>query len=429
MNECRFQFAGRWLAVFLSFCGMAVLFAREVVPAIEPQVTASSYQPGHSPAAAIDGDRFSVGEGAGWISAPGETRSWWQIDFGHQRRIGALLQIVGTHTFVFENAPTHYVWRGSRDGLVWEDLPGARGDQESRMYRLHRLQRAQEVRFLRLEIASCQGVASCLREVEFYDNPRVAPIFPEWVVAVNVTHDGRLPGHGREFIPLAQRCDPRIQAQQVWLTDFTPEFLAVEPRPLAAFLSGSFKDWCEVDRTHWRGVQRVLREARTPLWASCGGAQGLAIVAENGVDAPWDCPHCRDPRHPKLPIYGHIGHQHPGDAHSCGDYSDCVFERGPHRIRAVLPDPVFSGLDAEFEAMESHCGQIEFAPKGWRVIAVGGQGTKTRNQCLRLDGRPIYAAQFHIEMDGTPETSRSIMHGFLGLARDWQRPRGLLRGR
>ena len=48
-----------------------------------------------------------------------------------------------------------------------------------------------------------------------------------------------------------------------------------------------------------------------------------------------------------------------------------------------------------------------------------GQGTVTKVQCLRVDGRPIYAAQFHIEMAGTPENSRTIMGNFLKLARDW----------
>lgn len=73
------------------------------------------------------------------------------------------------------------------------------------------------------------------------------------------------------------------------------EFLKIEPRPLCAFLSGNFTDWCEVDRRAWRGVEQVLRRKHLPLWASCGGAQGLAILSEYGTRQPWDCPHCRDP--------------------------------------------------------------------------------------------------------------------------------------
>jgi len=50
-----------------------------------------------------------------------------------------------------------------------------------------------------------------------------------------------------------------------------------------------------------------------------------------------------------------------------------------------------------------------------------GPGALTENQCLRVRDRYIYAAQFHIEMSGTPETSRTIMRNFLDLARGWGR--------
>lgn len=135
---------------------------------------------------------------------------------------------------------------------------------------------------------------------------------------------------------------------------------------------------------------------------------------------PWDCPHCRDPLQPKSPIYGHIGHT---DMKKCGDYSGCIFEKGPHKILQVKADPVFQGLPKEFLAMESHCGQVEYLPKGWEWIAGAGEGTTTKMQCLRLADFPIYAAQFHIEMEGTPEASRQIMENFLGIARDWRASR------
>ena len=103
----------------------------------------------------------------------------------------------------------------------------------------------------------------------------------------------------------------------------------------------------------------------------------------------------------------------------CGDYSGCIFERGPHWVKAVAEDPVFKDLPREFQVMESHCGQIEWPPKGWSLIATAGPDTKTKTQCIRMNGRPIYAAQFHIEMTGTPETSRQIMANFLGIAKAW----------
>jgi GMP synthase-like glutamine amidotransferase len=86
----------------------------------------------------------------------------------------------------------------------------------------------------------------------------------------------------------------------------------------------------------------------------------------------------------------------------------------------VEDDVVFRGLPDAFQVMESHCGQLEWPPAGWSLIATAGAGTLTKTQCLRRDGLPIYAAQFHIEMAGTPENSRRIMSNFLTLAKKWQ---------
>ena len=132
----------------------------------------------------------------------------------------------------------------------------------------------------------------------------------------------------------------------------------------------------------------------------------------------WDCPHCRDPLHPKSPIYGHIGHK--GTAlKKCSDYSECLFEKGKTRVLSLAEDPVLAGLPREFEIIESHCGQIEYAPRGWLHIVTKGTGGQTRFQCLRRADRYIYAAQFHIELPGTPENSRLIMSNFLHLAQEW----------
>jgi len=382
------------------------------------KVTASSSAAGYEAGGALNGDRFSLERGSAWKGETNASRWWWQVEFAQPRTVGAILQVVGDHSFVFRQAPRRFVWQRSEDGTHWSDLPGTAITNEQRLYRIHRLPRAVTTRFLRLDIAAVAGEFPTLREVEFYADPQAALAFPDWIVAVNVTHDFKLPNHGQEFIPLAKSAasGAALQAQQVWLDVFNEEFLKAEPRPLCAFLSGSFKDWCEVDRATWRGVQEVLRNGNLPMWASCGGAQGLAILAETGVEKPWDCPHCRDAKNPKTPIYTHIGHtaQRP-----CGDYSGCIFERGPHWVRAVTDDPVFRNLPREFQVMESHCGQIEWPPKGWNLIATAGRDSKTKTQCIRRNDRPIYAAQFHIEMDGTPETSKQIMSNFLAVARAW----------
>jgi hypothetical protein len=364
----------------------------------------------------MDGDRFSTEPHHAWQAQAGDRTAWWQVQFDPPRPIGAILQINGDHPFVLHNAPRRYVWQTSLDGVTWRTLQETSITNESRLYRLHRLGSADLARFLRTEITETSGTAPTLREVEVFESTTAHVAFPEWIVAVNTTDQPVLPGHGQEFIPLARACPgwEGVQAQQIWLSDFNEKFAEVEPRPLCAFLSGNFKDWCQIDREPWRGTQELLRRGDLPMWASCGGAQGLAILAETGVDQPWDCPHCRDPRAPKTPIYTHIGHT---GSRPCGDYSGCIFERGAHLVKPLVPDPVFSGLGDEFNVMESHCGQIEWAPRGWELIATAGKGTLTKVQCLRQRDHCIYAAQFHIEMQGTPETSRRIMSNFLSEAK------------
>ncbi len=185
------------------------------------------------------------------------------------------MQIVGDHEFALRNAPKSYAWEISQDGHLWRPLAGAAQIDERRLYRLHRLPRAERGRFIRLNIQAAHGDFPVVREIEIWPDPQAPILFPDWVVAVNVTHDSRLPGEGQAFIPLAKSCagGHSLQAQQIWLTDLCDTFLAAEPRPLCGFLSGSYRDWCEVNREHWRGVQEVLSDKRLPLWASCGGAR------------------------------------------------------------------------------------------------------------------------------------------------------------
>lgn len=163
-------------------------------------------------------------------------------------------------------------------------------------------------------------------------------------------------------------------------------------------------------------MQEVLANRHLPMWGACGGAQILAILQETGVDRPWDCPRCRDPAAPLLPVYSHIGHTDDGP---CGDYSHCIAERGVTKLRVVAQDPVLDGLAPVFEIVESHVGQIAYVPSGWDRIVTKGPGAHTENQCLRVQDRYIYAAQFHIELPGTPDNSRRIMSNFLSLAKQW----------
>lgn len=383
-----------------------------------PFASASSANPDFDASGALDGKRFATEAGSAWQGRAGERAWWWQVRFAEPRSVGAVLQINGDHPLVFRNAPKSYVWQISLDGRTWQDLPETATRDERRLFRIHRLQEARTVRYLRLSITAAEGKFPTLREVEIYPATDAKIPFDLWFITVQTDEENWASDRPDGFTALARQCKgwENVQAQQVWLGTFDEAFAAAEPRPLCAFLSGNLKDWCQRTREPWRGTQEVLAKRNLPLWAACGGAQGLAILSDVGVEKPWDCPHCRDPKNPKLPIYTHIGHT--GKC-PCGDYSCCIFERGRYNALQVCRDPAFAGLPREFAIMESHCGQIAYPPKGWALVVTKGRGGHTVCQCLRVKDRPVYAAQFHIEMPGTAENSQRIMGNFLEAARRW----------
>jgi hypothetical protein len=404
----------------VAFVLLAALVARS---ARALETSASSSQDASSAAGALAGDRFSVEPAHLWKGLPGEKVWWWQCRWEEPRDVGAILQIVGDDPLLLQNVPHRYVWQASLDGRAWTDLNETAVDSERRLYRLHRLRTPRRLQYLRLRISAALGEFPVLRHNDVYDKVDARVDFPDWIVAVGTIDRPeweKKKGEGKQFVPLARSCPgwENLQAQCVWLDSFDEKFVSAEPRPLCAFLSGNFSDFCQKERDVWRGTDEIVKAGHLPIWAACGGAQGLAILAETGVDKPWDCPHCRDPKNPKSPIYGHIGHTG-ATLRKCGDYSECLFERGKSRVLTLADDPVFEGLPREFEIMESHCGQIEYAPQGWVHIVGKGTGGKTNFQCLRVKDRYIYAAQFHIEMAGTPENSRLIMANFLKLAKEW----------
>ncbi len=382
------------------------------------QATASSSASGFDADGAVNGDRFAVEPDTAWKGRKGAGPWWWQVRFPQVRSIGAILQINGDHPTVLRNAPKRYVWRWSADGEIWHNLRETETLRERRLFRLHRLREPVEARFLRLHIYETEGDMPTLREAEVYAQPDAKVSFGDWVVAVTTDEDPTLPAGGGRFIRLAKACKgwEGLHAQEVWLDTFDEAFVAAEPRPLCAFLTGNSTEWCQRMQEPWRGTRAVLQKRHLPIWAACGGAQGLAILDAIGMERAWDCPRCRDPKNPLLPIYTHIGHTGPA---RCGDYSKNIFEHGKFNVRPVARDPAFAGLPEEFAIMEAHCGQIEYVPEGWVRVVTRGNGAKTKNQCLRVKDRYIYAAQFHMEMNGTPENSRAIMGNFLGLAREW----------
>lgn len=403
------------------FIGLVlVLFSPTSVLAIETNwtVSTSGTAEGTSETGALDGNRMSTDSKSLWKGTKAQ-KAFWQVTFPESREIGAILQINGDHPLALQNAARNYYWQGSLDGTSWKVLRETVTHHEKRLYRIHRLAEPVKVRHLRLVVNLTTGDAPTLREVEFFSEVDAKIPFDDWIVAISSHEDPDQPLVGKPFVQLARTCDgmENLPAQCLWHGDFDESFVSAEPRPLCAFLSGSYLEWCQCAREPWRGVEKVLKSRRLPMWGACGGGQILAILEVTGVDRPWDCPRCRDPNSPLLPVYSHIGHL--GDS-PCGEYDQNIWERGIYQMQITANDPVLEGVPEVFEIMESHIGQMDFVPPGWTRIITKGPGAHTINQGLRVNTAPIYAVQFHMETFAkTHDVSRTIMSNFLREAKAW----------
>jgi hypothetical protein len=406
--------------------------------------TASSSASGFDPCGACNGDRFLAGSGQAWRGDFEQSSWWWQLSFTNPTQVGSILQIVGDQPDYLNRAPGNYVWQWSADNSTWHDISQTAVSNERRMYRIHRFTSPISAQYWRISITSCsRGSCPVLREVEFYPQTDAPIDFPDWIVPVNIMPEPEhayLPNNDvTRFIPLARRCVgwSGLKAQETLMQDFNDAFCAAEPRPLCAFLSGSYLDWCQVPGDAFTGVYEVLYNKHLPVWGSCGGCQLMGILWENGIPLPtlnykgvsvtWDCPHCRIPSIPKTPIYTHVGHSAgapPILEIACGDYYYCTGEpwtHGPFHIAKVNSDDAFAALPLEFLVWESHIGQITYLPTSgdWTLVATHGTDSVTYMQCMRLTGYPIYAAQFHIEMEPYTSDGIQIMTNFLDMAKAW----------
>jgi hypothetical protein len=397
-------------------------------------IVASSSQPGFDPYGAYDGSRFDGNPGKCWKGMAGQGSWSWQINFSIPRQIGSVLMIMGEPgeagtelEFYQNNAPSNYKWQCSDDGYNWYDIEESVISGEKRLFRIQRFNSQIVTRHLRLAITGCAGSYPTLREVELYGDTDANIIFENWIVPVDITNEPGIPyGNTSWFVAVARRCSGwgSVQAQQMWVGDFNEAFLNVEPYPLCLFISGSFDEWCQVNRSYFTGLQEVVLNGNIPIWGSCGGAQVLGLINEPGCQNPWDCPRCRYNHNPAWsPIYRHIGYINPGiEPQACGDYSNCIYESGAYLIKKMISDPVFAGLSDPFYVLESHCGELAYLPAGWSQIGGKGAGTLTNIQCFRKNDKPIYGAQFHIENDFNTDTNNNatrIMTNFLGLAQQW----------
>ena len=214
----------------------------------------------------MDGDRFSTAAS----SATGKESRATRAGGGKSSSPRFATSEPSFRSLAITNLPCatrrkRYVWQASLDGLRWDDLEETATDDERRIFRFHRLSHSRKARWMRLAIATAEGEAPALREVEFYGDPHAEIAFPPWAVVVSTTGSSKVPGEGgAAFRRLARSCrglGPAPSSRTSGWAISQSDFIAAEPRPLCAFLSGNFIDWCQQKREQWRGTADILQAA------------------------------------------------------------------------------------------------------------------------------------------------------------------------
>ncbi|MHC5037612.1 MAG: discoidin domain-containing protein [Planctomycetota bacterium] len=368
------------------------------------KVFASSTWPGYPASGACDGHRYSRGKGHYWCGAKGEPSWGWEIEFPHPETVAKVLLVMGSRENVRRYAPTDYKWVCGDDGRTWKTIGGSEVTGETRLFRILRFDPPQTARFFRMIITATCDAAPALREVEMVAEPGEDLRPDPWFYSVNIDGSGKLPASAADFLPLARRCPgwETVRTQFIQVEDLREESLQAEPRPLCAFVGRSNLDWCQRKPETFRRLEKILKNRSLPLWGSGAGAQLLLILEAHGTQTPWVCPHCEWSRKDRFKeaanpfIYGHI--QCRGKP-KCGEIP-CAWEKGSLEIVQVKPDPVFRYLPTKFQVAQTHYGEIRRLPENWMMIASKAAKGGTVNQLMRVNGRAIYAAQFHVESSG-----------------------------
>ncbi len=108
-----------------------------------------------------------------------------------------------------------------------------------------------------------------------------------------------------------------------------------------------------------------------------------------------------------IPVLGIcFGHQIIGMAHG----STCYMgeeDRAGQIITKIQDDPIFEGLNADFEMRQDHCEYINL-PEGFIHL---GKSRITENEVMKHPVKPIYGCQFHPEVSG--ENGQRFIENFL----------------
>jgi len=88
-------------------------------------------------------------------------------------------------------------------------------------------------------------------------------------------------------------------------------------------------------------------------------------------------------------------------------------EYGRTLVRVLEADDIFLGIDREFVAWASHNDEVRKNGGRFKILA---NSEYCDVEALKVDGRPIYGVQFHVEVADTPR-GKDILNNFTKLCK------------
>jgi GMP synthase-like glutamine amidotransferase len=199
---------------------------------------------------------------------------------------------------------------------------------------------------------------------------------------VDIEHDKVLHNPQRREPYLGSLMDIKLKLEEIAgapcivqrYTDVTRhrlERLAVE----AILIGGNATEMDEYEDGAWTELHEIIRSARWPLLAICGGHHLVAMAH----GAPIEPMRALRPGEPDVTTLSGPGY-----------YKEWAFMP----VNITQPDPLFAGLDPSPVFLEAHYWEVKDLEAGFEALAASDE---CAIQVMKQTGKPIYGTQFHPE--------------------------------
>jgi len=312
---------------------------------------------------------------------PGALYEWVKFDLGDAREVSRIWMLSNP-----ENSDgwlKDFVWQMSDDDKTWTDIDGASVQNNDTFRNIIDFDTI-KTKYLRLNIKEWHGYAAQINVIMFYSpGSPPPPAVPdgEYVLLVGNQMNGFTFSALGDFV---ESLDLGLSTLTVPHYEVSLDMLnSLEPKPVAIILSGNNADYPNLPMFEYNGEYEIIRGSDIPILGICCGHQQLAMA------------------------YGYTY------ARSMGweDISSMEKPKDLSQIKKVKDDPIFSGMEDPFTAVEIHGWAVAFIPDDFEILALSEYV-----QAIKHKSRMIYGEQFHGEIKASYNEGSPYLVNFLKMA-------------